>query len=154
MAVNEVFGGPLSVSDRVLAGMESESKVSGYHADHVGPAIMGGFVLIRSFDPLELIRLKFPLEKDLLFVLAEAWVASVVKGDLEGLGKAVSSDKIVEPRRAPLIPGMEGMKKAAKWLGLLGAPSVDCGGGSTAVAVTDDVRLGKKWLRRLWRVGT
>ena len=48
----------------------------------------------------------------------------MLKGGLECLGKAMSSDKIVEPRRAPLIPGMEGMKKAAIELGLLGAPSV------------------------------
>ena len=44
---------------------------------------------------------------------AGALVASVLKGDVAGLGKALSSDKIVEPKRAPLIPGMEGVKKAA-----------------------------------------
>ena len=52
----------------LLAGLESESKTSGYHADNVAPAIMGGFVLI-SYDPLELIQLKFQNEKDLFFVL-------------------------------------------------------------------------------------
>ncbi|KAK3021493.1 hypothetical protein RJ639_046404 [Escallonia herrerae] len=172
VAVNEIFGGQLSVSDLVLAGLESESKVSGYHADNVAPAIMGGFVLIRSYDPLELMRLKFPSEKDLFFVLvnpefeaptkkmraalpqeitmshhvwncsqAGALVASVLQGDLEGLGKALSSDKIVEPRRAPLIPGMEAVKKAA-----IGAGAFGCtisGAGPTAVAITDDEDKGR-----------
>ena len=68
VSVNEIFCRHLSVSDLVLAGLESESKTSGYHADNVAPAIMGGFVLI-SYDPLELIQLKFPNEKDLFFVL-------------------------------------------------------------------------------------
>ncbi|KAF5750998.1 homoserine kinase [Tripterygium wilfordii] len=44
---------------------------------------------------------------------AGALVASVMDGDLVGLGKAMSNDKIVEPKRIPLVPGMEGVKKAA-----------------------------------------
>ncbi|XP_057803155.1 homoserine kinase-like [Salvia miltiorrhiza] len=122
----------------------SSAQVSGYHADNVAPSILGGFVLIRSYEPLELMQLKFPQEKSLYFVLvnpefeaptkkmraalppevsisnhvwncsqAGALVASVLQGDLIGLGKALSSDKIVEPRRAPLIPGMDAVKKAA-----------------------------------------
>ncbi|XAR72524.1 Homoserine kinase [Bertholletia excelsa] len=173
VAVNEIFGGPLSVSELVLAGLESEAKVSGYHADNVAPSIMGGFVLIRSYDPLELIPLKFPHEKDLYFVLvnpefeaptkkmraalpkeitmshhvwncsqAGALVASVLQGDLRGLGIALSSDKIVEPRRAPLIPGMEGVKKAAMEAGAYGCTI--SGAGPTAVAVTDDEERGKE----------
>ncbi|XP_052187772.1 homoserine kinase [Diospyros lotus] len=171
VAVNEIFGGPLSVSDLVLAGLESESKVSGYHADNVAPAIMGGFVLIRSYDPLDLIHLKFPNDRDLFFVLvspefeaptkkmraalpkditmshhvwncsqAGALVASVLQGDLEGMGMALSSDKIVEPRRAPLIPGMEAVKKAAIEAGAFGCTI--SGAGPTAVALTDDENRG------------
>nr|CAD1830662.1 unnamed protein product [Ananas comosus var. bracteatus] len=70
VAVNALFGGPLSPADLVLAGLESEAKVSGYHADNVGPAILGGFVLIRSYDPLDLVPLEFPSGRDLFFVLA------------------------------------------------------------------------------------
>ncbi|XP_057963725.1 homoserine kinase [Malania oleifera] len=166
VAVNEIFGRKLGVSELVLAGLESEAKVSGYHADNVAPAIMGGFVLIRSYDPLELMQLKFPTEKELLFVLvspefeaptkkmraalpaeigmshhvwncsqAGALVAAVLQGDLRGLGTALSSDKIVEPRRAPLIPGMEAVKKAAIEAGAFGCTI--SGSGPTAVAVTD-----------------
>ncbi|KAD4982185.1 hypothetical protein E3N88_18856 [Mikania micrantha] len=43
VAVNELFGSKLPASELVLAGLESEAKVSGYHADNIAPAIMGGF---------------------------------------------------------------------------------------------------------------
>ncbi|KAL3636967.1 hypothetical protein CASFOL_019266 [Castilleja foliolosa] len=173
VAVNELFGGRLSQSDLVSAGLESESQVSGYHADNVAPSIMGGFILIRSYDPLELVQLKFPDNKKLFFVLvnpefeaptkkmraalpqevtmshhvwncsqAGALVASVLQGDIIGLGKAMSNDKIVEPKRAPLIPGMEAVKKAAIKAGAYGCTI--SGAGPTAVAVTDDEERGKE----------
>lgn len=172
IAVNEIFGARLSTEELVLAGLKSEEKVSGYHADNVGPAIMGGFVLIRSYQPLELVSLKFPAEKELFFVLASpdfeaptkkmraalpteigmphhvwnssqagALVAAVLQGDVEGLGRALSSDKIVEPRRAPLIPGMEAVKRAAIEGGAFGCTI--SGAGPTAVAITDDEARGR-----------
>ncbi len=37
-----------TVQDKlIIAGLASEAAVSGYHADNVGPALLGGFVLIR-----------------------------------------------------------------------------------------------------------
>ena len=135
--VNEIFGRKLGVHDLVLAGLESEAKVSGYHADNVAPALMGGFVRIRSYDPLELIPLRFPSDKELFFVLvnpefeaptkkmraalpseigmshhvwkcsqAVALVASVFQGDVKGLGKALSSYRIVEPIVTPQTRGV------------------------------------------------
>eukprot|EP00271_Cylindrocystis_brebissonii_P005550 TRINITY_DN17638_c0_g1_i1.p1 TRINITY_DN17638_c0_g1~~TRINITY_DN17638_c0_g1_i1.p1 ORF type:complete len:435 (-),score=70.83 TRINITY_DN17638_c0_g1_i1:314-1618(-) len=68
-AVNSLFGSPLSKDDLVQAGLRSEASVSGYHADNVAPALLGGFILIRSYDPLDLIRLQFPEGKELFFVL-------------------------------------------------------------------------------------
>ncbi|KAI4332831.1 hypothetical protein L6164_017708 [Bauhinia variegata] len=173
VAVNGIFGNKLSVDELVLAGLKSEEKVSGYHADNVAPSIMGGFVLIRNYKPLDLIQLKFPSENNLFFVLvtpdfeaptkkmraalpaeigmphhvwncsqAGALVAAVLQGDLVGLGKALSSDKIVEPRRAPLIPGMEAVKRAAIEAGAFGCTI--SGAGPTAVAVTDSEQRGKE----------
>ncbi|GJP81989.1 hypothetical protein CLOP_g12114 [Closterium sp. NIES-67] len=59
VAVNALFGSPLSKAQLVLAGLQSEAAVSGYHADNVAPALMGGFVLVRSYRPLHLIPLAF-----------------------------------------------------------------------------------------------
>jgi homoserine kinase len=46
-AVNGLFGSPISKADLIMAGLASEAAVSGYHADNVGPSLLGGFVLIR-----------------------------------------------------------------------------------------------------------
>ncbi|XP_078440324.1 homoserine kinase [Wolffia australiana] len=172
VAVNKLFGGHLSPLELVLACLVSEAKVSGYHADNVGPAIMGGFVLIRSYNPLDIARLDFPPDKELFFVLvspdfeaptkkmraalpasidmkdhifnssqAAALVSAVVLGDVKTLGSALSSDVIVEPRRAPLIPGMVEVKRAALQAGAFGCTI--SGAGPTAVAVIDDEEKGK-----------
>ncbi|KAJ8490293.1 hypothetical protein OPV22_012014 [Ensete ventricosum] len=173
LAVSELFGGRLSPDELVLAGLESEKKVSGYHADNVGPSILGGFVLIRSYDPFEIIRLEFPADRELYFVLvgpefeaptkkmrealpadipmkdhvrnssqAAALVAAVLQGNVRVLGSAMSADGIVEPRRAPLIPGMVSVKKAAIDSGAFGCTI--SGAGPTAVAVTNDEEKGKE----------
>ncbi|XP_010432296.1 PREDICTED: homoserine kinase-like [Camelina sativa] len=186
VAVNELFGRKLGNDELVLAGLESEAKVSGFHADNIAPAIMGGFVLIRSYEPLDLKPLRFPLEKDLFFVLvspefeaptkkmraalakeipmadhvwnssqAAALVAAVLEGDVASLGKALSSDKVVEPKRAPLIPGMEAVKKAALEAGAFGCTI--SGAGPTAVAVIDTVEkgyeIGEKMVEAFSRFG-
>ncbi|KAL0921801.1 hypothetical protein M5K25_008910 [Dendrobium thyrsiflorum] len=173
VAVNALFGGHLPPTDLVLAGLESEEKVSGYHADNVAPSLMGGFVLIRSYEPLDLIRLEFPEDKELFFVLvspefeaptkkmraalpemvnrkdhvanssqAAALVASILQGNVRVLGSALSSDGIVEPKRAPLIPGMIDVKKAAMEAGAFGCTI--SGAGPTVVAIVDDKENGKE----------
>lgn len=46
-AVNALFGSPLTKEQLILPGLASEATVSGYHADNVAPALLGGFVLVR-----------------------------------------------------------------------------------------------------------
>ncbi len=47
VAVNALFGNPLSKEELILPGLASEATVSGYHADNIAPALLGGFVLVR-----------------------------------------------------------------------------------------------------------
>ncbi|KAG5239385.1 homoserine kinase [Salix suchowensis] len=164
VAVNELCGRKLEVKDLVLAGLESEAKVSGYHADTIAPAIMGDFLM----------SLQFPVEKDVVFELvspdfeattkkmrvalpaeigmphhvcnrsqARALVASVLQGDVVGLGKAL----------AALIPGMEGVKKAALEAGAFGCTI--SGAGPTAVAVVESeergVEIGVRMVEAFWK---
>lgn len=71
-AVNGLFGSPVSKDALVTAGLAAEAAVSGYHADNVGPALLGGFVLIRSCkvgEPVQLLRLPFAAADKLYFVL-------------------------------------------------------------------------------------
>lgn len=46
-AVNLLFGERLTREELVYAGLQSEAFVSGYHADNIAPALLGGFVLVR-----------------------------------------------------------------------------------------------------------
>lgn len=70
-AVNLLFGAPLTRAELVPAGLVSEAAVSGYHADNIAPAIMGGFVLIRSYSPLTLVPLAYGSD------LAKLWFVLV-----------------------------------------------------------------------------
>ncbi len=163
-AVNALFGAPLSRTELLPAALEAEARVSGWHADNVAPALLGGFVLIHSYAPLDVIRL--PVPEDLIFVLAlpdcelptqqarrvlpktislrdhvansghlAALVAGICTGNARLLGRAVQ-DQIVEPARASLIPGFARVKQAAIEAGALGC-SIS-GAGPTLFAVTDD----------------
>lgn len=163
-AVNELFGAPLSKEELLPAALAAEAGVSGWHADNVGPALLGGFVLIRSYTPLDLIRL--PTPSAVLFVLAipkyelptqkarealpvtvslkqhvansgnlGALVAGICTHNVPLLGRAVQ-DEIVEPARAPLIPGFQQVKQAALEAGAYGC-SIS-GAGPTVFAITDD----------------
>ena len=52
-AVNTLLGTRLTKQQCVLAGLKSEEAVSGYHADNIGPALLGGFTLIRCGQSLK-----------------------------------------------------------------------------------------------------
>jgi homoserine kinase len=149
-AVNELLGRPLSGHEIVLSAMEGERTASGSpHADNVAPSVLGGIVLIRSYEPLEIVSLPVP---DDLFVavvhphcevstsdarrLVQArtfgleaivanlgnvasLVAALHKGDLDLLGRSIE-DRLIEPLRATLIPGFAAVKSAAFSSGALG----------------------------------
>jgi homoserine kinase len=162
----------LSKEALVGPGLISESTVSGFHADNIAPAVLGGFVLVRSCDPLDLQALTYGSD-DLFFVLVnpkfeaptaemravlpkEVPMASVVNnssmgatlvaGILEGraplVGRALDSDWIIEPVRGPLIPGFMDVKKAAKEAGAFGCTI--SGAGPTAVAVVENEQVGQR----------
>jgi homoserine kinase len=150
VAVNELLGKPLSQREVVLSAMEGERAASGTpHADNVAPSVMGGVVLVRSYEPFEVVALPVPDELHVSVVhphckvsTAEArrlvkgrtysleaivanlgniaaLVAALGRGDLELLGRSID-DRLVEPLRAALIPGFAAVKQAALDAGGLG----------------------------------
>lgn len=148
VAANELLGGRFSRKELVDFAMEGEQLASGArHADNVAPCIYGGFVLVRSVDPLDVVPLDCPplwttvihpqieiktsearaiLPKDVPLKAAVrnwsnlgAFVAALEKGDIKLLSRAMV-DEIVEPVRGTLIPGFPDVRSASLAAGALG----------------------------------
>src|SRR5712692_1156251 len=61
VAVNELLERPLGPHELILSAMDGERAASGTpHADNVAPSLLGGIVLVRSYDPLEIVSLPVP----------------------------------------------------------------------------------------------
>src|SRR4051812_18933432 len=61
VAANHLLGRPFTNAELVAFAMEGEKLASGAkHADNVAPCIFGGFTLVRSLDPLDIVSLTHP----------------------------------------------------------------------------------------------
>ena len=148
--INYLLGNPYSATELVPFAMEGERLACGSaHADNVSPALLGGFTLVRSTDPLDVIKLPTPLEltttvihpkievktADARAVLKKrvslekainqwanvgALVASLYEEDYDLLSRALV-DEIVEPSRSILIPYFAQLKSACQEAGALGS---------------------------------
>ncbi len=148
-AVNHLLDQPFTAKELVKFAMEGEKLASGNaHADNVAPALLGGFTLVRSYDPLDVIKLHAP--KDLIMTVIHPQIEvktsdsrSVIKhnvslkqaiqqwGNVGGLvaglftedynliGRSLE-DVIIEPLRSILIPEFKAVKEAAVSKGALG----------------------------------
>jgi homoserine kinase len=148
--INELLGRPFTRKELVLFAMQGEKLASGNaHADNVAPALLGGFTLVRSSNPLDIIKIESPSElyatvvhpqielktSDARSVLKQTvslksaitqWgnvgglVAGLYTQDYELIGRSLH-DEIVEPLRSVLIPGFDLIKKTAYENGALGS---------------------------------
>jgi homoserine kinase len=148
-AVNELLGRPLEKKELIRFAMQGEEMACGTgHADNVAPALLGGFTLVRSYDPLDIISLPYPEELNCSVVFPQVqvptrdarklipsripfkdavtqWgnIAGLVSGlctkDLALIGRSMQ-DILVEPVRAILIPGFYEMRQLAMEHGALG----------------------------------
>jgi len=167
LAANILLGEPLSREELIPIAMQGELLASGVaHADNVAPALIGGFILIGGYDPLDIIRLPIPsslwsavahpgievrtedarriLPKEVsLRDAVRQWgnvgglVATLCLGPLERLGK-YTTDYIVEPIRATLIPGFHDVKQAALSAGALGCSISGSGPSVFALCLSQD----------------
>jgi aspartate kinase len=154
-AVNALLGAPLAPLELVGVCLEAETAVSGRHADNAAAAVLGGLVLVRSLEPLEVVRL--PVPRGLWIALATpdfplptrqsraalpacvslaervaaaadvgAFVAACHAGDLGLLARAVRDDEVARARTA-LIPGGDAALGAARRSGALAASVAGAG---------------------------
>jgi len=149
-AMNELLGRPFSKLELVQFAMQGEKLASDVaHADNVAPAIFGGFTLVRSYDPLDIIPIPTPSElfatvihpqieiktsdsrKILKTTISmqqgiQQWgnlgglVAGLFQNDYDLIGRSLH-DHIVEPIRSILIPAFDDIKANALKSGALGS---------------------------------
>ncbi len=149
VAVNELLGCPLKREALLPFCMEAERVACGAaHADNAAPALLGGFILIRSYEPLDVIRISAPSDLAAAVVhphieistgdarkilrgkitmrdAVTQWgnIAGLIAGLLTTDYNLISrslTDVVVEPVRAILVPGFHGVKQAALDSGALG----------------------------------
>lgn len=148
--INALLGNPFAIKDLVQFAMQGEKLACGNaHADNVAPALLGGFTLVRSYSPLDIIKIESPSElyatvvhpqielktSDARSVLKQTvslksaimqWgnvgglIAGLYTKDYDLIGRSLH-DEIVEPLRSVLIPGFDLIKKTALENGALGS---------------------------------
>jgi len=149
-ATNELLNKPFTAQQLVAFAMEGERLASGNaHADNVAPALLGGFTLVRSYSPLDILKLNTP--KDLYMTIIHpqievktadsrrviktnvplkkavtqwgnlgGFIAGLYTNDYDLLSRSLD-DVIIEPMRSILIPKFKEVKATAIANGALGA---------------------------------
>lgn len=148
-AANLLLDSPFKPMELLPFAMAGEKLACGTaHADNAAPALLGGFVLIRSYDPLDVIPVPTPenlyctllhprievLTDDARKILKQRiqlkdaivqWgnvaglIAGLTMSDFGLIGRSMH-DVIIEPVRSVLIPGYDEIKEAAIDAGALG----------------------------------
>lgn len=171
VAVNHLHGNPLTREELLPFAMETERIACGSaHADNVAPSLLGGFVLIRGYQPLDVASIPVPdglyctlvhphLElntEDSRRVLKPVipikdaitqWgnIAGLVVGLMKpdfGLISRSLHDVVAEPIRSVLIPGFDIIKRKSVEAGALGCGI--SGSGPTIFSLSSDIAIAAK----------
>ncbi len=171
VGVNELLNRPFTDKELLQFAMKGEFVASGsVHADNVAPALFGGFILIRNYDPIDIIRIDAPQE--LICTVAHpnieiktsesrklipkeisvkkaleqcgniaGLLAGLTTSDYQLIGRSLH-DVIAEPVRASLIPGYLEIKSRLSETGALGGNI--SGSGPSVFALSDNTESAKK----------
>jgi homoserine kinase len=167
VAVDALIGARSTPETLIACALEGESQGAGSaHGDNIAPSICGGFVLVRRASPPDVIKLPVPagltavvVHPDLEIETAKArallgttvplgdavqqWanlgalVHGLHTGDFNLISRSLE-DTIAEPRRAPLVPGLAAIKRAAIDAGALGSSLSGSGPSLFALCVGRD----------------
>jgi len=148
-AVNKLIGEPLAKQQLLPFAMQGEASADGaWHADNVGPCLLGGIVFVRSNQELDIAQLPVPenlwaavvhpdieiltkvareiLPTNIPMVNATQQIGNLgglicglIQEDYAMIGRSIH-DVIAEPRRQKLIPEFYNAKRAAMSNGALG----------------------------------
>lgn len=149
--------GPNELID--LARMGEVASGGSPHADNVAAAILGGFVLVKSYQPIDVLRLDVPEIPLVLAVMRKSQrttrgfityeigqeklkeqmarcarvIHAIHSNDIEEFGHAITVDHIAEPVRGAAIPNYKEIKLQVLQAGAYGFNI--SGGGSSVFAV-------------------
>lgn len=170
-AINELLGRPYNKTQLTYFAMQGEKMASqSEHADNLAPCIFGGFTLVKSINPLEVLEL--PTPKDLYAIIVHpqveiktsearailpnnvplidaiiqwANVGSLVHAlhtsDYELLKRSLQ-DIIIEPHRKRFIPYFSQVKSEAMKAGALGCAI--SGSGPSIFALSKGIENARK----------
>lgn len=149
LAINELHPQPMPRKALLPFALEAERVACGAaHADNAAPSLLGGFTLVRSYSPLDVVPITCPPDlfcvlvhphievktKDARLVMKTSvpmrdaitqWgntaglVAGLLTSDFDLIGRSLQ-DVVAEPVRALLIPGFHSIQQKAKAAGALG----------------------------------
>ena len=170
VGINHLFGNPLTREQLIPHAMEAERIACGSaHADNVGPSLLGGFVLVRDYHPLDVV--KIPVAANLYCTLVHPQIelktedarrvlkssvnlkdAITQSGNTAGLMVGLMSgdtnlisrslkDVIAEPVRSVFIPGFEAVRSEAIKVGALGCGISGSGPTMFALSASHEIAL-------------
>ena len=148
-ALNQILENPLNEEELIIHAMVGEAVVSGgFHADNVAPSLYGGMVLIRNYEPLDIIHIPVPEKlwstailpdyvvntRDARQMLPDrvslktaveqagnlaGFTLGCVNSDFDLISRSME-DLFAEPVRKELIPGYKRVKNSALENGAIG----------------------------------
>ena len=166
VAADALLGTHLPQDELLALAVEGEKIASGaIHVDNLAPSLLGGFILVRGYDPLDVVRLHIApcfwcavVSPDVVIRTEEArkilpaafslhdlvaqtgnaagLVAGLISGDGALVGRSLV-DVVAEPVRRHLIPAFDGMKGAALGSGALGCGISGSGPSIFALAASE-----------------
>jgi len=171
VGINELLNRPFSQKELLAFAMKGEFVASGsIHADNVAPALFGGFILIRNYNPIDFICIDAP--KDLICTVAHPEIeiktsesrklipkelpinkvleqcgniagllAGLTTSDYSLIGRSMH-DVIAEPVRAAMIPGYSQIKARLYETGALGGNI--SGSGPSVFVLSDNPESARK----------
>ncbi len=171
VGINYLLDEPLTRKELIIHAMESERIACGSaHADNAAPSLLGGFVLIRDYASIDVV--KVPSPPDLFCTLIHphlelktedsrkvlrgsislkdaviqsgniaALMIGLMQHDYELISRSLK-DVIAEPIRSVFIPGFEEIRKKVKEAGVLGFGI--SGSGPTVFALSKTMAIAQR----------
>ncbi|MBN1285511.1 MAG: homoserine kinase [Anaerolineae bacterium] len=169
VAVNALFGARLRKEELVEACVAAEGVVSGFHADNVAAALLGGIIMVEEGGrqvrrlpvpgklvcalampavhlPTAVARKVLPREYPLHDVVTQTsnlamLMSALYENDVERFAAGMV-DVVAEPARSRLIPGFDAAKRAALDAGALGF--IISGAGPSVCAICNRMRVARR----------